>query len=36
LERHVQGGQRQFLGHLLVHGPANDLAGEEVKHNRQV
>jgi hypothetical protein len=36
LERHVQGRPRQLLRHLLVHRPANHLAGEEVEHDGQV
>jgi hypothetical protein len=36
LKRHVQRSQRQLLGHLLVHRPADHLAGEEVEHDGQV
>ena len=36
LERHVQGSQRQLLGHLFVHRPTDHLAGKEVEHDGQI
>ena len=33
---HPQCGQRQFLGHRIAHGPADDLAREQIEHQGQV
>src|SRR6266545_4282470 len=34
--RHAQGIDHQLLGHPLAHRPADDLAGVEIKHDRQI
>ena len=36
LDRHGQGGDGQFLAHMIAHRPANDLAGGQVEDGGQV